>query len=154
VILPAGFLGDTMGVEMSEQAPDPMIPFATDRRAQPEGNLVLDESGNAIIEMLHKAANMAKGDCARAMDAAHRLSFELRAAEDRARVSEAEAAHFRDRASKAEAWLLRIHNQIDQTFFQRNEQEPQQQQPAPRNSYAPPYARGDRPDGGKPKGNV
>jgi hypothetical protein len=46
---------------------------------------------------------MAKEDCSRAMDAAHRLSFELRDAEDRAQMAEAEAAHFRDHATKAEA---------------------------------------------------
>jgi hypothetical protein len=59
----------------------------------------------------------------RAMNLAHRLSFELRAAEERAREFEAEANRFRDRALRAEEWLLRIHSQVEQTFFQQNERQ-------------------------------
>jgi hypothetical protein len=60
------------------------------------------------------------------MDLAHKLSFQLRAVEERARELEAEANHFRDRAARAEAWLLRIHNEVEQTFFQKKEREPRQ----------------------------
>jgi hypothetical protein len=52
------------------------------------------------------------------MDLAHKLSFQLRAAEEKARELEAEANHFRDRAAAAENWLLVIHNEVQQTFFQ------------------------------------
>jgi hypothetical protein len=45
--------------------------------------------------LLHKAAEMAKDDCDRAMALAHKLSFQLRAAEERAGELEVEAAHFR-----------------------------------------------------------
>jgi len=69
---------------------------------------------------------MAKDDCTRAMDLAHKLSFELRAAEQRARELEAEATHFRDRAARAEAWLLRIHNEVEHTFFQKKDRDPRQ----------------------------
>lgn len=41
-----------------------------------------DDSGRTILAMLQKAADMAKEDCARAMDLAHKLSFQLRAAEN------------------------------------------------------------------------
>jgi hypothetical protein len=88
--------------------------------------MVADDSGRTIIAMLQKAADMAKEDCARAMDLAHKLSFQLRAAEERARDLEAEAAHFRDRAARAEAWLMRIHKEIEQTFFQRKDREQRQ----------------------------
>jgi hypothetical protein len=107
---------------MSEQVPDksdPIIPFAPTPKAQPERNLAVDDSGRAIIALLQKAADIAREDCARAMDAAHKFSFKLRAAEERAREAEAEAAHFRDRATQAEAWLLRIRNEVEQTFFQK-----------------------------------
>jgi hypothetical protein len=66
---------------------------------------------------------MAKEDCARAMDLAHKLSFQLRAAEERLREAEADAAHFRDRAARAEQWLMRIHNEVEQTFFQKKERD-------------------------------
>jgi hypothetical protein len=61
---------------------------------------------------------MAKTDCQRAMDVAHRVSSELRAAEERAREFEAEANYFRERAARAEEWLVRIESELKQTFFQ------------------------------------
>jgi hypothetical protein len=78
-----------------------------------------DDAGNGIIALLHKAAESAKEDCARAMDLAHKLTFQLRAAEERARELEAEANHFRDRAATAENWLVVIHDEVEQTFFKR-----------------------------------
>src|SRR6266516_3495186 len=79
-----------------------------------------DDSGRTIVAMLQKAADMANEDCKRAMDLAHKLSFQLRASEERLREAEAEAAHFRDRAARAEAWLVRIHNEVEQMFFPKN----------------------------------
>jgi hypothetical protein len=79
--------------------------------------------GRTEIQLLKKAADTAKEDCARAMDLAHRLSFQLRAAEERAREAEAETAHFRDRTTRAETWMLRIRDEVEQTFFQRKERE-------------------------------
>src|SRR4026207_1429921 len=111
---------------MSAYAPDKaatVVPFApTPRRRQPE--VVADESGRTIIALLQKAADMAKEDCARAMDLAHKVSLQLRASEERVRELEAEAGHFRDRATRAEALLLRIHNEVEQIFFAKKEREP------------------------------
>src|SRR5947207_10704770 len=106
--------------------PNTIIPFAPTPKGQPDANVVADDSGRSIIAMLQKAADMAKEDCARAMDLAHKLSFQLRAAEEHARELEAEAAHFRDRAARAEAWLLRIYKEVEQTFFQKKDREPRQ----------------------------
>jgi hypothetical protein len=61
---------------------------------------------------------MAKEDCARAMDLAHKL-FQLRAAEERVMELEADAGHS-DRAARAEAWLPRIHNEVEQTFLKKD----------------------------------
>jgi hypothetical protein len=99
------------------EKPATIVPFAPVSKGQPDANIVADDSGRTIVALLQKAAEMAKDDCARAMDLAHKLSFQLRSAEERARELEAEAAHFRDRASRAEAWLLRIHNEVESTFF-------------------------------------
>jgi hypothetical protein len=102
---------------MSAYAPDKaatVVPFApTPKGQQPE--VVADESGRTIVALLQKAA-----------DLAHKLSFQLRASEERGRELEAEVAHFRDRATRAEAWLLRIHNEVEQTFFSKQEREPRQ----------------------------
>ena len=85
-----------------------------------------DDSGRAIVALLQKAAEMAKEDCARAMDLAHKLSSQLRAAQERERELEVEAAHFRDRATRAEEWLLRIQNEIERTFLQKKDHPPRQ----------------------------
>jgi hypothetical protein len=70
------------------------------------------------MALLKKAAENAREDCARAMDVAHNLSFQIRAAEERAREAEAEAEHFRNRATSAETWMLRIREEVEQSFFQ------------------------------------
>jgi hypothetical protein len=104
--------------------PATIVPFAPTPKAQPEANVVADDSGRSIMALLQKAADMAKEDSARAKDVAHRLSFRLRAAEERLREAEADAAHYRDRAARAEQWLTRIHNEVEQTFFQKKERDP------------------------------
>jgi hypothetical protein len=109
---------------MSAYVPDnagTIVPFAPTTKGQPE--VAADESGCTIVALLQKAADMAKEDCARAMDLAHKLSFQLRTSEERLREAEAEAAHFRERASRAEAWLIRIHSEVEQTFFQKKERD-------------------------------
>jgi hypothetical protein len=113
-------------MSMQGDKPNTIIPFAPAAKGQSEANVVADDSGRSILALLQKAADMAKEDCARAMDLAHKLSFQLRAAEERVREAEAEAAHYRDRATRAETWLLRIHTEVEQTFFQKKEREPRQ----------------------------
>ena len=154
--------------ERSSDKSEVVIPFAPVPKAGPDGHHVAEDSGRAIIALLQKAADTAKEDCARAMDVAHKLSFEIRTVEERARAAEseaahfrdrttraeseaahfrdratqaeAEAAHFRDRTTRAEAWLLRIHGEVEQTFFQKKEREPQQAS-SQRNLYVQPHAR-------------
>ena len=104
-----------------------IVPFATAPKGQPDANIRADDSGRAIIALLQKAAELAKDDCARALDLAHKLSAQLRAVEERARELEAEAAHFRDRAARAEEWLLRIHNEVENKFFQEKGSNPRQE---------------------------
>src|ERR1700730_18560776 len=101
---------------MSAHAPDKpatIVPFAPMSKGQAEGHIVVDDSGRAIVALLQKAAEMAKDDCARAMDLAHKLSFQLRVAEETARKLKEGIEHFRDRATRAEAWLLRIHDEVE-----------------------------------------
>jgi hypothetical protein len=112
---------------MSAYAPDKagtIVPFAPTPKGQQDTSAVVDDSGRTIVALLQKAADMANEDCKRAMDLAHKLSFQLRASEERLRDAEAEAAHFRDRAARAEAWLVRIHNEVEQMFFPKRERDP------------------------------
>ena len=99
-----------------------VIAFAP-KKGSPDATMVADDAGHGIVALVQKAADLAKADCNRAMNLAHRLSSELRAAEERAREFEAEANYFRDRAAHAEEWLVRIHAEVQQTFFQKKEQQ-------------------------------
>jgi chemotaxis regulatin CheY-phosphate phosphatase CheZ len=116
---------------MSAQSTDrsaTIVPFDHTPKVRPDANIIADDSGRAIVAMLKKAAEQANDDCARAMDLAHKLTFQVRDVEERFRQIEVEAAQFRDRATRAEAWLLRIQNEIEDTFFQSKERDPQQRQ--------------------------
>ena len=92
------------------------------KKGPSDATMVADDAGQHIVALVQKASDVAKADCQRAMDLAHRLSSELRAAEEKAREFEADANYFRDRAARAEEWLVRIHTEVQQTFFQNKDQ--------------------------------
>src|SRR6516164_3458172 len=92
---------------------DSVVAFAA-KKGNPDA---AEDAGHRIIALLQEAADTAKQDCQRAMDLAHKLSSQLRDAEERAREFEAEAIHFRDRAERAEDWLEQIHSHVEKTFF-------------------------------------
>jgi hypothetical protein len=104
------------------ETPASVVAFAP-KKGSPNATMVADDAGHGIVALVQKAADLAQADCERAMNVAHRLSSELWAAEERAREFEAEANYFRDRAAHAEEWLLRIHTEVEQTFFQKREQQ-------------------------------
>jgi hypothetical protein len=93
-----------------------VVPFAP--KGSSGSTMMADDAGQHVIALVQKASDMAKADCQRAMDLANRVSSELRAAEERARAFEEEANYFRDRAARAEEWLARIENEVQQAFFQ------------------------------------
>src|SRR5262249_53530827 len=62
----------------------------------------VDESGRSIVALLERAADSAKDDCARAMGLAHRLTFQVRAAEEQAQDAEGRAQDAEGRARRAE----------------------------------------------------
>ena len=77
-----------MSVEKADTAT--VVPFAPNKRDQNMGDV--DQSGQHIVALLEKAANNTRADYARAMDLAHKLTLQLRAAEDRVRDLETEIA--------------------------------------------------------------
>jgi hypothetical protein len=70
--------------------------------------------------MLQRAALAASENCQHAMDLAHKLSLQLRAAEGRLKALEADVGYYQDRADRAEQWLLRISQEIEQRFLNPN----------------------------------
>ena len=104
---------------MNQRATDTheqVLKFAPKEKAQ---NRVaeLDDAGQAIVAQIRTAADLAKEDCDRAMSLAHKLSMELRAAEDRTHEMEAEVEHWRERAARAEQWLRIIQNEIEEKLL-------------------------------------
>src|SRR5215469_18548731 len=73
----------------------------------------LDSAGQAILKLLHKAADAAEGNNRQALETAQRLSSQLRAAEDRIAELEAEVQQYRERAERAENWLHKISAEIE-----------------------------------------
>jgi exonuclease VII small subunit len=110
-----------MSGERNSDSSKKVIPFAPSKttfrpEVQQQGDPV-DRSGQAIIELLQQAAETANSNCDRAMELAHKLSLQLRSAEERIRELESDTNHFHDRAQRAEKWLARIYKDIEEKFF-------------------------------------
>jgi len=114
------FKKDEQGELMSNRATGAVkkiIPLGPTRETQEEGD-PMDQSGEAIIALLHQAAGMAHSNSERAMDLAHKLSIQLRAAEEHIKELENDIGHFQGRAQRAEKWLARIYKDIEEKFFE------------------------------------
>jgi len=77
----------------------------------------IDQAGHAVIGLLQEAADIAEENIERAMTVAHRLSLELRTAEDRIRELEGEVERLESRATRAEQWLGAIKKEIEDTLI-------------------------------------
>ena len=99
--------------ENSADAPEQVVKLEPEARP-PSHDTPLDEAGQAIVAKIQRAAELANENCDRAMSLAHKLSMELRAAEDRINQLESEVQLFRERAARAEGWLQTIHKEIEE----------------------------------------
>jgi hypothetical protein len=68
----------------------------------------LDKAGQSILRLLHKAADVAEENGRHAVDAAQKLSHQLRAAQDHIAELEAQVVAYRDGAERAEQWLDKV----------------------------------------------
>jgi len=110
--------------------PDTVVPFAPlARNSVPDGGDPLDSAGQTILGMLHRAAGMVEEHSQHALGVAHKLSLQLRAAEDRIKDLEADVRHYQDRADRAEKWLYQISVEIEQRFFYLVDNRPAQAPP-------------------------
>ena len=101
--------------QRADDTPEQVLKFVPNEKAQ---NITqVDEAGQAIVAQIRTAADLAKEDCDRAMSLAHKLSMELRAAEDRTHEMEAEVEHWRERAARAEQWLRTIQKEIEEKLL-------------------------------------
>jgi hypothetical protein len=76
----------------------------------------LDQTGQEILELLQRAAGIAEKNSQQALGIAHKLSLELRSAEDHIKKLEAEVRYYKDRSGRAEEWLRQISAQIELHF--------------------------------------
>ena len=102
--------------ENDADTPEQVLKFVPKEQPGSYG-LPADEAGQAIIAKLQKAAELSNENCDRAMKLAHKLSMELRAAEDRINQLEAEVELVRDRAVRAERWLQTIQKEIEEKLI-------------------------------------
>jgi hypothetical protein len=98
---------------MNENGPDTFVPKERPRSY----GIPAEEAGQAIIAKIQKAADLSNENCDRAMKLAHKLSMQLRAAEDRISQLQAEVELFRERAARAEGWLQTIQKEIEEKLI-------------------------------------
>jgi hypothetical protein len=74
---------------------------------------LIDQTGQTLLALIKDAANVSKENIERAITMAHRVSLELRAAEERISQLEGDIARLERRATRAEQWLEVIKNEIE-----------------------------------------
>jgi hypothetical protein len=97
------------------------VPFAPKLNVRSEAGDPLDKAGQTILDWLQQAADTAEANKQQALEVAHKLAAQLRAAEDRIRELETSVSRHQDRADRAERWLHHVSVEIEQRFFGRGE---------------------------------
>ena len=100
---------------LPSDASETVVPLA--RNAAPPIDDPLDSAGRSILGLLQRAASTAEETSQHVLGVAHKLSVQLRSAEDRIRDLEADVRHYQERADRAEKWLHKIALEIEQRFF-------------------------------------
>ena len=104
---------------MAQKIPAQALELAPkDARTRAGGHI--DQMGHDLLALLQEAAQASTEKVGSAMDMAHKLSMQLRDAEDRIAQLEGqnvllhgEVDHLQDRAARAESWLERIKEEIE-----------------------------------------
>ena len=103
-----------------------MVSAGEDGGAATKDASQLDSAGQAILKLLHKAADAAEGNNRSALETAQKLSSQLRAAEDRIAELEAEVQHYREKSERAEEWLSKISMEIEDRLVNQPEEKRRQ----------------------------
>jgi hypothetical protein len=102
--------------ENGTEVPEQVLKFVPKEWPNSYGAQV-EEVGQAIVAKIQWAADLSNENCDRAMALAHKLSMQLRAAEDRINQLEAEVELFRHRAVRTEYWLQTIQKEIEEKLI-------------------------------------
>lgn len=77
----------------------------------------LDEAGQSILRLLHKAAGVTEQKNRHTLEMAQKLAQQVRATESRVAELEAEVETRRERAERAEQWLRKVYTEIENRFL-------------------------------------
>ena len=99
---------------------DSVIPFAS-KNAPLDNADQLDNAGQTILKLLHKAADVAEANSKHALDMAQKLSHQLRSAEDRIAELEAEVQRYQEKCERAERWLHKVYTEIEDRFLRQGD---------------------------------
>ena len=94
---------------------DSVVPFALKNAISNDGDQ-LDQAGQTILKLLHKAAGVAEANSQHALEMAQKFSHQLRAAENRIAELEAEVEIYQEKSERAELWLHKIYTEIEDRF--------------------------------------
>jgi outer membrane PBP1 activator LpoA protein len=105
-----------------EYESESVIPFTPAARSDgSNGADQLDNAGQTILRLLHKAAGVAEANSQQALEMAQKLSHQLRAAENRIAELEAEVGIYQDKADRAEQWLHKVYTEIEDRFLRQDD---------------------------------
>jgi chromosome segregation ATPase len=104
----------------SDQNNPDVIQFNRSTRGTDRNDDQVDQVGEAMLQLLGRAADAIESTNQQAHYKAQRLAHELRGAQDRIRQLESEIATLQERADHAEQWLHRIHAEIEGQFLNKN----------------------------------
>ena len=93
------------------------MPAVTLEQISLNGSHPADRAGHAIVARLQEAASISNENCDRAMTLAHKLSVQLRAAEDRIAQLQREVEGLQSCATHAERWLDTIKREIEDNLI-------------------------------------
>jgi hypothetical protein len=106
------------GVVNLRDVPEAVRQYAPARKTAPaDAGDRVEGAGQAILGLLNRVADVADENSKHALEIAHKLSRQLRAAEERIADLEADLRLFQDRAARAEQWLQQIAVEIEQRFL-------------------------------------
>jgi hypothetical protein len=102
-------------IDRSEKA---IIPFAPgSKQSVPDNGDPVEKSGQAIVGIIKEAAETSRAACEQATNTAEKLFQQLHATENKIKELELDVRHYYDRAARAEKWLARIYEEIEEKFF-------------------------------------
>ncbi len=94
-----------------------VIPYGPKPKRSESAADQLDLAGSAILGLVNRAADTAEADLQSAREAAEKLADQLRAARNQINSLEANVRYYQDRTNRAEKWLHQISSEIEQRFF-------------------------------------